>query len=206
MAAEFALPILEDDPYGSLQLRRRRPALRSRALPDAEGALHLGTVSKILAPGLRVAWIVARDRAMYDRLVVAKQSCDLRHPPLDPKRIVAHYVAMPGRLAAQSLLGSIGAYRELRRSAMLEALARTLPAGSSCWTKPEGGLFYGRLPAGCDTTALLPAAIAARVAFVPGAPFWIGRDERATLRLNFSNASPERIATGVERLSRIFRA
>jgi 2-aminoadipate transaminase len=196
LCAEFGLPILEDDPYGSLRYSGAPlPALAS--LPGADRALYLGTVSKILAPGLRVAWIVARDRALYDRLVVAKQSCDLHTSSLT-QRIVASYVAVPGRLAAH--VARLCQVYRTRRDLMLEAVARTLPAGSR-WTEPSGGLFlWVRLPGGIDTTALLPVAVAAQVAFVPGAPFWVGVDERSTLRLNFSNSTPEQIIAGVGRL------
>jgi len=197
LCAEFALPILEDDPYGSLRYSGLPlPALGS--LPGAESALYLGTVSKILAPGLRVAWIVARHRPMYERLVVAKQSCDLHTGSLT-QRIVARYMAEPRRLATH--VRRLCQVYGQRRDVMLEALAHTLPAGSR-WTKPEGGLFlWVRLPGSCDTTALLKTAVAACVAFVPGAPFWVGTDERSTLRLNFSNSTPEQIITGVTRLA-----
>lgn len=201
IAAEFALPILEDDPYGSLRYAGAAvPALAS--LPVVPDCLYLGTVSKILAPGLRVAWIVARNRAFYERLLVAKQSCDLHTSSLT-QRIVARYVTVPGRLAAH--VDSLCAVYRTRRDTMLTALARTLPAGSR-WTQPDGGLFlWVRLPNDCDTTALLARAIAAQVAFVPGAPFWVGIDERATLRLNFSNSTPEQILTGVARLGQALR-
>jgi 2-aminoadipate transaminase len=202
VAAEFSLPILEDDPYGSLRYAGAAvPALASR--PGAADCLYLGTVSKILAPGLRVAWIAARNRAFYDRLLVAKQSCDLHTSSLT-QRIVERYVAAPGRLGAH--IASLCSVYRARRDTMLAALARTLPAGSR-WTQPDGGLFlWARLPGGWDTAALLPRAIAAQVAFVPGAPFWVGTDERATLRLNFSNSTPEQIVTGVARLGQALSA
>ena len=202
IAAEFSLPILEDDPYGSLRYAGASvPALA--ALPVAPDCLYLGTVSKILAPGLRVAWIVARNRAFYERLLVAKQSCDLHTSSLT-QRLVERYVTVPGRLAAH--LDSLCAVYRIRRDTMLAALARTLPAGSR-WTQPDGGLFvWVRLPNGCDTTALIARALTAQVAFVPGAPFWVGTDERATLRLNFSNSTPEQILTGVARLGQALGA
>jgi 2-aminoadipate transaminase len=199
ICAEFGLPILEDDPYGSLRFSGVAvPAIG--ALPGAETSLYLGTASKILAPGLRVAWIVARDRPTYERLVVAKQSCDLHTSSLT-QRIVARYVLQPDRLADH--VARLRAVYRLRRDVMLEALARTLPSGSR-WTRPDGGLFiWARLPGAVDTAALLRRAIAAKVAFVPGASFWVGRDERTTLRLNFSNSTPEQIITGVERLGSV---
>jgi 2-aminoadipate transaminase len=90
-----------------------------------------------------------------------------------------------------------------RRDAMLAALERCLPPGCT-WTRPEGGLFlWVRLPETIDATALLAAAMAEKVAFVPGAPFWIGSPVRSTLRLNFSNASEAKIAQGIARLGRV---
>ncbi|MBP8257259.1 MAG: aminotransferase class I/II-fold pyridoxal phosphate-dependent enzyme, partial [Opitutaceae bacterium] len=87
-----------------------------------------------------------------------------------------------------------------RRTQMLAALRRHFPADCT-WTTPEGGLFlWVTAPASIDTAALLPQALTQKVAFVPGAPFWVNRPVRNTLRLNFSNASEERIEQGIARL------
>jgi 2-aminoadipate transaminase len=200
-AAEFGLPILEDDPYCSLRYEGdRMPALA--ASPGARDCLYLGTASKVLAPGLRVAWIAAPDRGVYERLVRAKQACDL-HTASFNQRMVANYVRRPGVLAAH-IARLCRIYGE-RRQAMLGALARELPPGSA-WTHPRGGLFvWVRLPDTIDTETLLPEALRRRVAFVPGASFWTNGDVRSTLRLNFSNASPARIETGVRRLAEAIR-
>lgn len=201
VAAEFDLAVLEDDPYGALRFEgdRLRPLA---SLPEAGHALYLGTASKMLAPGLRVAWLAARDPQVRERIVVAKQACDLHTSSLT-QRLVEHYVRAPERLEAHlTRLRSV--YRE-RRNVMVAALRRWLPEGCE-WTQPEGGLFlWVRLPGGADASELLPRALARKVAFVPGAPFWIGQADASTLRLNFSNANPERIEEGIRRLGEALR-
>lgn len=202
IAAEFELTILEDDPYGALRFEGDRLSPLA-ALPEAGNALYLGTVSKMLAPGLRVAWVAAREPAVRERLVVAKQACDL-HTSTLTQRVVEQFVRKPGRLEAH-LATLRRVYRE-RRNVMVAALRRWLPEGSR-WTTPEGGLFlWVTLPAGADASELLPRALARKVAFVPGIHFWIDRDEVSTLRLNFSNAAPERIEEGVRRLGEALRS
>jgi 2-aminoadipate transaminase len=202
LAAEFALPVLEDDPYGRLRYSgAASPALA--ALPTARHCLYLGTSSKILCPGLRVAWLVVPDPELYERLVVAKQGADL-HTSAFTQRLVWEYVREPGRLDAH-IATLISVYRR-RRDAMLAALERWLPAGCD-WTRPDGGLFlWVRLPESVDATALLQTCVAAKVAFVPGAPFWVGPPARHTLRLNFSHATEERIAEGIARFARALAA
>jgi len=197
IAAEFGVPIVEDDPYGCLRYAGEAlPALS--ALPETAQSLFLGTSSKILAPGLRVAWLIVRDPVLYERLVTAKQTCDL-HTSAFTQRLVWSYVSQPGVLA-RHLARLCAAYAQ-RRDAMLAALTRHLPAGCR-WTRPAGGLFlWVELPPQCDSLELLRAAVRREVAFVPGAPFWVGAPVRQTLRLNFSNAAPERIAEGIARLA-----
>ena len=130
--------------------------------------------------------------------MAAKQACDLHTYSLT-QRLAFAYLDQPGALAAH-LAELCAAYR-LRRDAMLAALARDLPAGCR-WTRPDGGLFlWVELPAHLDASDLLRAAVRRDVAFVPGASFWVGREVRHTLRLNFSNAPAARIAEGVSRLA-----
>jgi 2-aminoadipate transaminase len=202
IAARAGVPILEDDPYGLLRYSGSgEPALG--ALAGGRDCLYLGTASKILAPGLRVAWLVSPDDGIYSRLIAAKQAADLHTSSLT-QRIVANLVLRPGLLEAH--LGRLRAAYCERRDAMLSALGRRLPAGSS-WTRPEGGLFlWVELPEGTDTDELLTAALHRKVAFVPGSAFWVGVGDRRHLRLNFSNASPDRIVEGVERLGQALRS
>jgi 2-aminoadipate transaminase len=201
IAAHHRVPVLEDDPYGALRFSGEAvPALAT--FPGARDCVYLGTSSKILAPGLRVAWLVVTDRALREKLTAAKQASDL-HTSSFAQRLVHHYVAQPGLLDAHvSTLRSVYARR---RDVMLAALARELPVGCT-WTRPAGGLFlWVTLPAHFDTTALLAIAAREKIAFVPGAPFWVGEPVRNTLRLNFSNATEDRINEGLARLGRVVR-
>jgi len=201
IAAHHRLPVLEDDPYGAIRFSGEAlPALAT--FPGARDCVYLGTSSKILAPGLRVAWLVVTDRALREKLTAAKQASDL-HTSSFAQRLVHHYVSQPGVLAAHvTTLCSVYAQR---RDVMLAALARELPTGCT-WTRPSGGLFlWVTLPAHFDTTELLAIAAREKIAFVPGAPFWVGEPVRNTLRLNFSNATEPRINEGLARLGRVVR-
>jgi 2-aminoadipate transaminase len=202
LAAEFGVPVIEDDPYGRLRYTgTAQPALG--ALPGAADWVYLGTSSKIMAPGLRVAWLVAPDRGLYDKLVAAKQAADL-HTSIFTQQLVWRYVRQPGVLDAH--IGQLCTAYRSRRDVMLDALARHLPDGCT-WTRPEGGMFlWVRLPESFDTLELLRAAAARKVAFVPGESFWVGTPVRHTLRLNFSHATEARIGEGVHRLGEIIKA
>lgn len=202
IAARHGLPILEDDPYGRLRFSGE-DAPSVCALSAAPGRIYLGSTSKVLAPGLRVAWLYTPDAELRGKLTVAKQAADL-HTSSFTQRLVTHYVTQPGAFDAhvRRLCEVYGRRRDL----MLAALARELPAGIT-WTKPDGGLFlWVTLPAGWVAAELFAEAAAAKVAFVPGDSFWVGEPRLNTLRLNFSNANEDAIATGVSRLGGIMRA
>jgi 2-aminoadipate transaminase len=196
LAAAHGVPVLEDDPYGRLRYAGTDlPALSAE--PGISGGAYLGTSSKILAPGLRVAWLVAPDREFYERLVTAKQAVDL-HTSAFTQRMVCRYFLQAGAL--ESHIGRLKATYAGRRLAMLQALEQHLPEGCQ-WTRPDGGLFvWVRLASSLDAVELLKTAAAQKVAFVPGEPFWVGAPARNTLRLNFSNASEDRIEEGIRRL------
>jgi len=202
LAAEFRLPVLEDDPYG--ELRYSGPNIRAiGSIPEARDWLYLGTSSKILSPGMRVAWLVVANPQFYERLTLAKQSADL-HTSSFTQRLVWQFVSQSELYDAH--IERLRAAYVRRRDVMLASLSAHLPEGSS-WTRPAGGLFlWLSLPQWQDSTELLQECIAQKVAFVPGAPFWVGRDVRNTLRLNFSNASEERIEDGIARLGRAAEA
>lgn len=201
IAARHGVPILEDDPYGRLRFGgEESPALC--ALPEAGPRIYLGSTSKVLAPGLRVAWLHTPDEELRAKLAVAKQAADL-HTSSFTQRLVTHYVSQPGVFAAH--VARLCEVYGRRRDLMLAALARELPAGIT-WTKPDGGLFlWATLPEGWNATEIFAEAAAAKVAFVPGDSFWVGEPRRNTLRLNFSNASEAMIETGVARLGGILR-
>jgi 2-aminoadipate transaminase len=194
-AQRAGVPLVEDNPYGDLWFDEAPPApLASRW---SEGTLYLGSFSKVLAPGLRLGYMIA-PQALYPKLLQAKQAADL-HTGSFAQRVV-HQVVTDGFLAQH--IPTIRARYRAQRDAMAAALARHLPAGSEC-SAPAGGMFFWvRLPAGCDAMALLPKAVEAGVAYVPGAAFYADDPDPRTMRLSFVTLSPADIAEAVERLGR----
>ncbi|WP_205697107.1 PLP-dependent aminotransferase family protein [Conexibacter sp. SYSU D00693] len=197
-AAERAgLWVLEDDPYGELRLDGEPvPAIAS--LPGAdERVVLLGSLSKVLAPGLRIGWLRA-PAGLRAALAVAKQAADL-HTATVTQAAATQWLLANDLDAHLERVRTV--YRE-RRDALLAGLPGALPAGST-WTRPAGGMFcWVRLPDGADAQALLPAALEHGVAFVPGVPFHAGEPDARTMRLSYSEPDPGRIAVGLERLAR----
>jgi len=188
------LLIVEDDPYGQLGFEGPAPLpLRARR---RRGVIYLSTFSKTFAPGLRVGWILA-PHAVRDKLVIASES-QILCPSAYAQAAVATYLrTMPWQ---EQLKTYREIYRE-RRDALLGSLTDLMPEGMS-WTRPAGGLFvWATLPTGLDAKAMMPRAIAARVAYVPGTGFYADGSGAAHLRLNFSFPSPDRIREGVRRLA-----
>ena len=202
ICADHGIPIFEDDPYG--RLRYSGEALPSiMALAKGRNTIYMSTVSKIIAPGMRVAWLVLPDPALYERVVPAKQAADL-HTSSFTQRAVYAYARVPGQVE-KHIAQMLPVYRR-RRDLMLATLARAMPHGSS-WTHPDGGLFlWARVPEAVDTQELLAHASEKKVAFVPGAPFWVNADVRNTMRLNFSNASEDALETGIMRLGDLVKS
>jgi len=192
---DLGLPLVEDDPYSDLRYDGE-PVPALRALPGGEDVVHLGTFSKVLSPGLRLGWVVA-PRPVTERLVLAKQGADLHTDELAQRAVVRFCRDNDLEAHVRTLRA---AYRE-RRDAMLAALADLMPRGSA-WTRPEGGMFvWVTLPDGVEALPLLAAAVARRVAFVPGTAFHAGGGGAGSLRLNFTNCPPYRIREGVARLA-----
>jgi DNA-binding transcriptional MocR family regulator len=200
LAERYGVWVVEDDPYGELRYRGE-PVPALAAQPGAEErVLHLGSFSKIAAPGLRLGW-VRTPPSLRPALTVAKQAADLHTSTIDQ-------AAAAAGLAATDLDAHVGrlrdAYRE-RRDAMMSAMPATAPEGS-VWSDPDGGMFtWVRLPGPVDSAALLPRAVSNNVAFVPGAPFYAGRADPATLRLSFTTNTPAEIAEGMRRLGEVLR-
>ncbi|MET8090071.1 PLP-dependent aminotransferase family protein [Micromonospora sp. NPDC005220] len=188
------LLVVEDDPYGQLGFEGEAPApLRARR---RDGVFYLSTFSKTFAPGLRVGWILA-PHAVRDKLVIASEAQILCPSGYAQAAVSTYLGTMPWR---QQLKVYREVYRE-RRDAMLDALADLMPEGTT-WTKPAGGLFaWVTLPDGLDSKAMMPRAVAARVAYVPGTGFYADGTGTGAMRLNFSFPSPERIREGVRRLA-----
>jgi DNA-binding transcriptional MocR family regulator len=193
------LLVVEDNPYGLLGF----DAEPQRALyaDDPHGVVYLGTFSKTIAPGLRVGWAAA-PAGIRDKLVLATEAAVLCHSSL-AQLMVREY------LASQPWREQVKVFRELyreRRDAMLAALAGALPAGCR-WTRPGGGFYvWLRLPPGLNAKAMLPRAIAARVAYVPGTGFYADGSGAGSLRLSYCYPEPSRIREGVRRLADVVSA
>lgn len=208
IARRAGLPIVEDDPYRELRFEGEHlprvfdlDGQRQAGAADYAGdVIYINTFSKVLAPGLRVGWIVA-DAELIGKLTQAKQGTDLHTAMLS--QMLAYELARSGFIK-QHLPTIIHAYRE-RRDAMLAALAEHFPQGVR-WTRPQGGMFlWVTLPSGIDTEEALRAAIEQKVAFVPGTSFHPAGGGSHTMRLNFSNARPEMIYEGIARLSKVLQ-
>jgi len=208
LADRYGVPIIEDDPYG--QLRYEGQHLPSIVNLDRQfrdncnicyrgNVIYLSTFSKILAPGLRLAWVIAPPEVIR-KLVQAKQGADLHTSTFN--QVVAHEVSRNNFLDGHiELIRRV--YRE-RRDLMLAAMDRHFPPEVD-WTHPQGGLFlWGTMPEYLDAADVLKTAIEYKVAFVPGSPFYAAGGGHNTMRINFSNAIPEQIQVGVSRLGQVF--
>ena len=186
--------IVEDSPYR--ELRYSGVSVPTIWSLRPERTLHLGSFSKIFAPGFRLGWIFGPE-ALLDQIYVCKQSLDLC-PPVFDQYVAAEFLSS-GALD-RNLAKSISLYRE-KRDLMLSLLEKYMPEGVS-WTKPEGGLFlFLTLPEGCDTVALYDKALNAGVAYVAGAFFYPDGSHRNTMRLNFSFLDKSRMEEGVRLLA-----
>jgi 2-aminoadipate transaminase len=199
IATTTGLLILEDDPYGALSYRGDvLPTLHSMIPEDV---VYMGSFSKVLAPGLRVGYLIA-PQTLHRKLVQAKQAADL-HTPSFTQRIV--YETIKDGFLNTHIPTIRKLYAE-RCSIMLEAMNRHFPERIT-WNRPEGGMFiWVQLPPGFDSTQLLSKAIAQNVAFVPGAPFFANNPESNTLRLSFVTVPPERIEKGISVLGALLHA
>ncbi|MFT4255761.1 MAG: PLP-dependent aminotransferase family protein [Pseudoxanthomonas sp.] len=198
-AAAAGVPVVEDDPYGDLSYGGE--ALPSLLSLNPQGGIYMGSFSKVLAPGLRLGYVVAPE-PLFSKLVQAKQAADLHSPSLS-QRIVFETVK-DGFLDTHIPIIRDLYGRQCR--CMLDALERHFPAQAQ-WTRPEGGMFvWVNLPRGIDTTRLLAKAIAQNVAFVPGAPFFATDPQLNTLRLSFVTVPPERIEAGIGTLGALVKA
>ena len=207
LADHYGVPIVEDDPYGQLRYEGKHlppvVVLDGKFHENGENhytgnVLYTSTFSKTLAPGLRLAWLIAPPTVL-ERFVHAKQGSDLHTSSLT--QMVAYEVAHGGFLDKH--IKMIRNTYKVRRDLMLAGAQEYFPEEVS-WTRPEGGLFlWVTLPEHCNAQDLLEDAIEQKVAFVPGHPFYpLGGGEN-TFRLNFSNASHEQLEIGMERLGQV---
>jgi 2-aminoadipate transaminase len=198
-AEQLGLPILEDNPYGDLWFDAPPPL--PLAARNPQGCLYLGSFSKVLAPGLRLGFVVA-PAAVYPKLLQAKQAADLHSPSFNQRMIVE---VMQGGFLDRHV-PTIRALYKSQRDAMLAALAREMTGLDVQWNSPAGGMFlWARLPRGMDAARLLPKAVDKGVAFVPGAAFYSDAADPRTLRLSFVTASVQEIDTGVAALALAIR-
>ena len=198
-AAEAGLPIVEDNPYGDLWFDAPPPLPLTARNP--EGCVYLGSFSKVLAPGLRLGFMVA-PTALMPKLLQAKQAADLHSPGFN-QRMIAE--VMKGGFLDRHV-PTIRALYKSQRNAMLAALSREMKGLDMTWNTPAGGMFlWARLPQGMSAVDLLPKAVDKGVAFVPGAAFYADHADPRTLRLSFVTASVEQINTGIAALAAAIR-
>ncbi len=207
LAVQYNVPIIEDDPYGFLQYgdwgtkhqSATSPLPPLRALNDSH-VFYIGSFSKILAPALRLGWMIAPEE-LIPKLTVVKEAADLESSGLTQQAVAAYLDAghLPGHI--EELQGEYGR----RRDAMLSSLEQYFPADAR-WTEPQGGMFvWVELAEGMNTRELLDTAVTEQqVAFIPGFAFAVpGHDAHNCLRLNFSTCSPDLIAEGIKRLATV---
>lgn len=198
-AAEIGLPIVEDNPYGDLWFDEPPPP--PVCASAGEGAVYLGSFSKVLAPGLRLGYVVA-PRAMFPKLLQAKQASDLHSPSFNQR--VVYEVIRNGFLKEH--VPTIRERYKAQRDAMAAALREHLSPGCR-WQAPVGGMFFWvTLPAHLDATALLPRAVEAGMAYVPGTSFFPQGGHENTVRLSFVTVAPEHITRGVAALGQVLRS
>lgn len=197
--ARLGLPLIEDDPYGALSYKGA-PAPKMVAM-NPDGVIYMGSFSKVLTPGIRLGYVVA-PLPLVRRLELAKQAADLHTSQLT--QMVVYDVIKDGFLDQH--IPKIRTLYGDQCQVMLDAMAQHFPSAVQ-WTKPEGGMFiWVTLPKHIDAMKLLDEAIAQKVAFVPGSPFYANEPETNTLRLSFVTVPPERIRAGIEILGKLIAA
>ena len=196
IAREFRVPILEDDAYG--ELRYSGDALPALKAIDTENqVIYLGSFSKVLSPGIRVSALIAPEE-IVEKLVFAKQAADLHTDNL-AQRIVYEFLRRD--LLDAHIKRIVDCYRK-RRDAMLHAMERYLPEEVR-WIKPDGGIFlWATLPQGLNSMELFEKVVKAKVAYVPGSCYYAKGGGDNDIRLNFTACDEEKIAVGIERLSK----
>jgi len=200
IAARYGLMILEDDPYGRLRYTGTDiPPIKSL---DTEGlVIYQSTVSKIIAPGLRVGWIVANEQ-IRSKLTIVKQAADLHTSSLDQRIAYRYLTDFDSEAHVEQIRKAYGEHYAIMDAALTDAM----PHGFS-WTHPEGGMFlWVTCPEGVNTNELMLEALKRKVLFVPGQDFFSNDPGVRFMRLNFSNASAERIQIGIKRLAEVCKA
>jgi 2-aminoadipate transaminase len=198
LASDYDFLILEDDPYGELRYRGEHiPPIKS--FDDENRVIYMSTFSKILAPGLRIGWVVA-DEEILKKLVIAKQSADVCANVLGQR--IAHEYIIRGQIDPQ--IEKTRKIYSRKMDLMLKGMDELMPKGIT-WTRPDGGMFlWVNLPESMDSAELLKKALKKRVAFVTGKAFFADpKDGSSSLRLNFTHPSDEMITEGLRRLGSV---
>ncbi len=199
LARKHGFLIVEDSPYR--ELRYEGEPVASMYSLDPERVIHLGSFSKIFAPGFRLGWILANPEIL-DKIYVCKQSLDLC-PPVFDQYVAAEFLDS-GKLD-KNLAKTIALYKS-KRDLLLSLLEKYMPQGIS-WTHPEGGLFlFLTMPEGFDSVKFYDKALSAGVAYVAGSFFHPDGSGLNTMRMNFSFMSPEKITAGVKLLAELLRS
>lgn len=197
LGASYQIPVIEDNPYGELRYTGM-PVPPIKSFSGGEWVLYAGTISKIVSPGLRVGWMAATEE-FVEKMAAAKQSSDVLTNSLTQRAVFRYF---SDNDIDQHIETIVAQYRE-QKDSMLEAMQAFFPPEVT-WTVPDGGMFiWATLPEHMDATKLLSEAIKEKVAFVPGTPFYADNRGHNTMRLNFSNSTPEVIHIGMERLGRL---
>lgn len=199
LAEEHGLPIVEDNPYGDLWFDQAPPTPLAARRPD--GTIYLGSFSKVLAPGLRLGYVVAPAEIM-PKLLQAKQAADL-HTATFNQRIVAE--VLRGGFLERHVPQIRKLYRE-KCDTMLAALEREMRGLDVSWNRPVGGMFlWVKLPLGMSAVELLPKAVERGVAFVPGVAFYAQDPDPQAMRLSFVTATTQQIDQGIAALAQAIR-
>ena len=190
--------IVEDNPYGLLGFDRPSPnAMRAQ---DSENVIYLGSFSKTIVPGFRIGWALV-PQALREKLVIASESSILCPSNFTQLTISSYLADQPWR----DQIASFCELYKVRRDAMLESLEQHFPAEAT-WTKPGGGFYvWVNLPPEIDTKALMPKAIVAKVAYVPGNAFYADGLGSWSMRLSYCHPTPERIREGVKALGGVVK-
>jgi DNA-binding transcriptional MocR family regulator len=195
---EAEIFVLEDNPYGLLGFDKPSPnAMRAE---DSENVIYLGSFSKTIASGLRVGWALV-PQSLKDKMVIASESSILCPSNFTQLTISSYLADQPWR----DQIASFCELYKVRRDAMLESLEEHFPAEAT-WTKPGGGFYvWVNLPPEIDTKALMPKAIVAKVAYVPGNAFYADGLGSWAMRLSYCHPTPERIREGVKALGGVIK-
>ncbi|MCD6512665.1 MAG: PLP-dependent aminotransferase family protein [Thermoplasmata archaeon] len=199
ISEEYEIPVLEDDPYGKLRFEGE-PLKPIKAFDDNGNTIYMATFSKILSPGIRLAYVVA-SKELIRKMVIAKQSMDLCTSTLT--QLLGYHYIKEGYVDKQ-LPKIIDMYRK-KRDLMLAAMEKYFPRECK-WTKPRGGMFiWVECPEEVSTVEMFDEAVKNKVAYIQGRAFYVNGGGQNTMRLNFTNAQDEQIEEGIRRLGEVIR-